>query len=165
MIGKIIAVLVILYLAIAWAPLAYGQRGVGDPVGIAAQAVAPEIETFTGEVVAVETGPCEYTTGHALLGTHVRVWTSDGEERNVHLGWADAVAEASEGLEPGAKVTIEAFRTDEMPDGHYVAKSLTCGDKKIALRDESLRPLWAPGGRDVERPRLGRQWRGGRNLD
>jgi hypothetical protein len=40
-------------------PFAYGQRGMGDPTGVARQIPKPELVTFSGEIVAVETKPCE----------------------------------------------------------------------------------------------------------
>jgi len=126
------------------------QKGMGDLTGVARQAITPEVVSLTGKVTAVETGPCEMTTGRAGIGTHVMLKTEDGESLNVHLGPQVAVAELAKRLKRGTALSISAFRTDKMPEGHYVAQSLTLGNKTIQLRDATLRPVWA-GGRGAGR--------------
>ncbi len=135
---------------------ALAQKGMGDPTGVARQAVKPEVVSLTGKVVSVESGPCELTTGPAAIGTHVMLETEDGESLNVHLGPQVAVAELAKRLKRGTALSISAFRTEKMPEGHYVAQSLTLGNKTIELRDASLRPVWA-GGRGAGRG----GWQGG----
>jgi hypothetical protein len=42
------------------------QRGMGDPTGVASQAVKPEVVTLLGEVLKVNTEPCEMDHGARL---------------------------------------------------------------------------------------------------
>jgi len=135
---------------------ALAQKGMGELSGVARQAVKPEVVSLTGKVTAVESGPCELTTGRASIGTHVMLETEDGESLNVHLGPQVAVAELAKRLKRGTALSVRAFRTDKMPEGHYVAQSLTLRNKTIELRDASLRPVWA-GGRGAGR----RGWQAG----
>lgn len=148
------------------APSARAQRGMGDPGGVAQQLVKPKLVSLTGRVVAVETEPCEKTTGRGQVGTHLVLRTRKGDRLNVHLGWAVAVEPVARQLTPGTKVEITAFRTQKMPKGDYVAKSLTVDGRTLQLRDENLRPIWAGGsGRGFGRGwgvGPGRAWRGGR---
>jgi hypothetical protein len=129
----------------------------GDPTGVARQAIQPEVVTLKGKVVRVETGPCENTTGRSSTGTHFVLKTVNGEKLNVHLGPAAAVKDTADQLSAGLKVKVEAFRTEKMPENHYVAKSLVFDGTTIELRDESLRPRWAGRNVDSRGPR-GPQW-------
>ena len=140
-----------------FAPSAHAQRGMGDPVGVARQAVKPEVISLSGEVLAVKTGPCEKTTGRADVGSHVFLKTPKGEKVNIHLGPAAAVDYLVERLPVGKKVTADVFRTAKMPTSHYVAQSLTFDGTTIRLRDEGLRPFWARGS-GVSRGRGGPQY-------
>jgi hypothetical protein len=153
-------------LAATTAPPVQAQKGTGDPTGVAQQSPRPKVQTFSGTVVAIETQPCEKTTGKGLVGTHVLLKTEKGEKLNVHLGWADAVADTAKQLSAGKKVEVTAFRTDKLPEGHYVAQTLKFDGKTVQLRDEDLRPEWAGGGgRRGPQPGMGRVWGwgGGRN--
>ena len=164
------SLVVVALLASTLTPLAYGQKGMGDPTGVARQIPKPEVKTLSGTVVAVETQPCEKTTGHGLIGTHILLKTEKGENLNVHLGWADAVVETAKQLAVGKKVEVTAFRTDKMSEGHYVAQTLTFDGKTVQLRDENLRPVWAGGPRGPQQQLgrgraygrgFGRGWRAG----
>ncbi|MGQ9576765.1 MAG: hypothetical protein ACUVUC_15770, partial [Thermoguttaceae bacterium] len=124
---------------------ALAQKGMGDLTGVARQAVGPELVTLSGKLLEIKTGPCENTTGRSPIGTHILLESRDGQRLNVHLGPAAAVADIVAGLKPGQQVTAKAFRTEKMPEGHYVAQSLTVGSSTVLLRDESLRPAWAGG--------------------
>ncbi len=127
-------------------PAAMAQRGVGDNVGVAQQAVKPEVVQFSGTVKAIVTEPCELTTGRSTTGTHV-VLTKNGEgELNVHLGPASSVEFATAKLVVGQDVTVDAFRTEKMKQNHYVAQSLTADGGTVQLRDQNLQPLWANAG-------------------
>jgi hypothetical protein len=150
---------------------AFAQRGMGDPTGVARQTVRPKIVTLKGKMVRVETGPCQNTTGRSNTGTHVVLKTARGKRLIVHLGPAAVVKDVADQLAAGKKVKLEAFRTEKMPENHYVAKSLKFDDTAIQLRDESLRPGWAGGNidsRGLWRPewgagrRRGPQWGRGR---
>jgi len=119
------------------------QRGMGDPTGIARRAVKPDVVQLDARVVSVETGPCAQTTGKSSVGTHVIVKTSQGQEYNVHLGPAVMVREAAGLLVGGDSVRLKVFRTDAMPQGHYVCVEMASGDRTVVLRDGGLRPVWA----------------------
>jgi hypothetical protein len=128
-------------------PSAEAQRGRGDPSGIAREAVQPDVVSLAGKVLKVETAPCEMTTGRSIFGTHFVMKTVEGKKLNIHLGPAAVVEFVAKQLKAGSKVKVEGFRTEKMPEAEYVAKSLTLGERTITLRDETLRPVWAGGGR------------------
>ncbi|MFO7907615.1 MAG: hypothetical protein R6U98_33515 [Pirellulaceae bacterium] len=149
---------------------ALAQKGMGDATGIARQVFneeteKPEIKTLRGKLLAVETGPCENTTGRALTGTHLLIEASEGEEPwNVHLGPAPVIEQIMDLLEEGEVVTVEGFRTEKMKERHYVAQTLKFGDdnEPIELRDETLRPVWAGGATRGGGQQWGRPAWGGR---
>jgi hypothetical protein len=125
------------------AMLAAAQKGTGEPTGVARQAVKPPIETMSGNIKDIKTGPCERTTGRSLEGEHLIVQAEAGKTINLHLGPAAALEDVLDQLSAGQQITFEAFRTDAMPQDAYVAKSLKAGDATFDLRDDSLRPNWA----------------------
>jgi hypothetical protein len=135
-------------------PVAHAQRGVGDEVGVARQAVKPEIVTLVGTVTKVETGPCENSTGRSPLGTHFLMENAKGKMLNIHLGPFAMVEFVAGDLAEDMEITVEAFRTEKMKERHYVAKSLSYGDRTVTVRDETLRPVWA-GGRGARYAREG----------
>ena len=146
--GWIAAVGTVAWLASA-AP-AMAQRGVGGDVGVARMAQAPEVVALEGKLVEIKTGPCENRVDDprwAPIGTHIILESSDGKRRNVHLGPAGAVAEMVKKLTTDQKVVVHAFRTDAMPENHYVAQRIAVGEEQIELRDAGLRPVWAGGGK------------------
>lgn len=161
-----------LFLAV-FVPVVQAQRGVGDPAGVARQPVKPKLVTLVGTVAEVQTGPCENTTGRSSQGTHFLMDDGQGNTWNIHLGPAEMVKSVADDLQKDMKITIKAFRTEKMKDGHYVAKSLSYDNRTVTLRDDTLRPTWA-GGRNAWRGRDGgsrcggngrgrgnRAWRGG----
>jgi hypothetical protein len=130
------------------------QKGIGDSEGVARQTTKPKLITLEARVLEVKTGPCETATGKSPVGTHVFI-RSGKKKLNVHLGPADAMESVAKELSRGKEVKVEAFRTKAMDKGHYVARSITFDGRKVQLRDETLRPVWAgPGG----------GWRGGGSL-
>lgn len=139
--------------------MACAQKGTGDATGVARQAVKPEVTSLSGKLLEIKSGPCEKTTGRSPVGTHIILETAKKEKLNVHLGPATAVAEAIEKLTVGQEIAVKAFRTDKHKAQHYVAVSLSFDKTTIELRDDTLRPVWAQGGRGGQ----GRgQGRGGR---
>jgi hypothetical protein len=127
------------------APLALAQRGVGDPAGVARAGVKPAIATLSGTVLEVKTEPCTNTTGRFPLGTHFLLKTAEGQTLNIHLGPATMVETTAKELVRGKAVKVEVFRTEKMQEGHYVARTLTYGERTVTLRDETLQPVWAGG--------------------
>ncbi len=69
--------------------------------------------------------------------------SEDGAKFNIHLGPEKAVDHVVDQRVIGQAVTVDAFRTERLPDDAYIAKSLHLGDKVIHLRDDDLRPSWA----------------------
>ncbi len=123
---------------------ANAQRGQGDLTGIARESERPPVETVTGELLRIETGPCENTTGHAYVGTHLFLETGASDEPlNIHLGAAYAVSSYVENLQAGQTLEVDVFRTEQMEAHHYIAKAFTANNHTVQLRDENLRPLWA----------------------
>jgi hypothetical protein len=127
----------------------FAQRGTRDPVGIARQAIQPEVVLLEGKLLAIDVGPCEHTTGHAAIGTHLKVQSADEKQLNIHLGPATYASSIVRKLEIGKNVKIEAFRTPKLAKDHYVAKSLQYNGETIELRNEALRPKWAGSGRSA----------------
>jgi hypothetical protein len=134
---------------------ALGQRGIGNPEGVARHWLAPAVETFTGTVVEVEIAPCEHTTGRSLLGTHLMVQSDAGESINLHLGPSSVLGSMTERLVAGQRINFEAFRTPQMAAGHLVAASLTLASGEVVtLRGDDFQPQWAAAGRDRPNERV-----------
>jgi hypothetical protein len=148
-------------------PRAHAQKGMGERTGVARSVAKPEVVSLSGKVLATETGPCEKTTGKAVVGSHFLLETAEGKMLNIHLGPADAVDYIVKQLIVGKEVTVRGFRTAKMPQDHYVAQSVAFGETTVQLRDEGLRPFWAQGsglsrGRGGPGYARGPGWRGGR---
>lgn len=133
----------ILLSGLLWALPATAQKGMGEPTGVARQAVKPPIEAMSGTIKDIKTGPCERTTGRSLEGVHLIVQAESGKAINLHLGPAAALEDVLDHLSAGQQITFDAFRTDAMPQDAYVAKSLKVGETTFDLRDDRLRPNWA----------------------
>jgi hypothetical protein len=125
---------------------AKAQRGMGDSEGVARQATLPEIVVVSGRVTAIEREPCQQSTGRAAVGAHLLLAASDDLELNIHLGPAPAVAFALKELAVGDEISAHVFRTDKMPENHFVAQVLEVDGEPFELRDADLRPVWAGGG-------------------
>lgn len=120
----------------------YSQKGVGEKTGLSRQTVTPELIDLRGTVQNVENGPCKYTTGKSISGTHLLLKTTDDKLLNVHLGPTSEVSKYVGNL-VGKEIEIKAFRTKKLPHDHYIAKELSNDGKNSVLRDETLRPIWA----------------------
>ncbi len=125
---------------------AYAQRGRGDDIGLARQGVRPEIETITGTVSDLLIQPCEMTTGRSIVGAHVILTTPDRGELNVHLGPATDLSDLVADVQKGDAVVAEVFRTEKLPAGQVIAKTLDLDGQQYVLRDDTLRPVWAGQG-------------------
>lgn len=123
--------------------VAHAQKGVGDPIGVVRQGLEPALTSLSGVVQSVQTHPCENTTGPAVAGTHIMLRGDDGQEYNLHLGPADAIAALAERLALGARIEVVAFRTARMSENHYVVTTLTHEGEAVELRDARLRPAWS----------------------
>lgn len=124
------------------------QRGRGNFTGMGQELVKPDVIELSGELVEIKTGPCEQTTGHAVIGTHLFIReNADSQTLNIHLGDAKAVEQYVAGLVIGQSVHVQAFRTELLDEGHYVAVELESGGRYLTLRDSDLRPYWAGSNR------------------
>ena len=151
---------------LALSSAAFGQRGMGQPEGVARQGIRPDIITLEGTVQEVVIGPCGETTGRSAQGAHVILSTDGGQEYNVHLGPSQFVTKATDALGDGAPASFRVFRTERLPANHYVAVVVKVGGQAIRLRERNLRPVWAAGqgrgaGRAGPGPGFGRQGRRG----
>jgi hypothetical protein len=155
--------IVILTVIMTMVAKTWGQRGMGDNEGVVRQAVQTQRIMIEGTLKEIVTETCENTTGPFATGMHLLLMTNQEKLYNVHLGPVVLVKDLVGPLEAGQSVTVQAFRTENMPAEHSVAISLTCAGKTVRLRDENLRPVWAGqqgwfSGRRVvgpERPRWG----------
>ncbi|MCB0328828.1 MAG: hypothetical protein KDD70_04170 [Bdellovibrionales bacterium] len=145
---------VTLFVIVAYSSVAFpalAQKGAGDAVGLAKKGTQVELSQLTGEVLELVKGPCEKTTGCSKSGYHLRVKTDANPNLNLHLGALQAVEKITPGLGVGDKISFEAFRTDKLKAGDMIAKSLTYDGKTVNLRDSSLKPVWAAGGKQNKR--------------
>jgi len=139
------AVIMVMAIVLLWGLVqpSWAQRGMGDASGVVQQGLRPEIVTLKGKVLRVITGPCAQSTGRFGIGTHFILQPEHGPEQNVHLGPAHLVQAAVRLLAQGEAVSVQAFRTEKMPPGHYNAITLTLDKQTICLRDQTLKPVWA----------------------
>lgn len=135
-----------LVLCLLLAGSAAAQRGTGERQGVARQAVKPAVQAIAGTLQEVKTGPCEQTTGKSPIGTHLILEGTDATY-NLHLGPEAEVGDVIKLARVGKPVEATAFRTGRLADDHFVAVTVKLGGEEIRLRDESLRPRWAGGGR------------------
>lgn len=135
-------------LLILSAATADAQRGRGNVSGMGQEWVKPDIIELTGELVEIRTGPCEQTTGRAVIGTHLFIRNhTDGEIINIHLGDAKAVEPFVSGLIIGQKIYVDAFRTELLDEGHFIAVEIESAGRFLTLRQSDLRPFWAGSNR------------------
>lgn len=124
---------------------AVGQKGIGKTDGLARSGVQPDVTSLEGTVSGFKVEECPQTTGRSLEGVHLLLEDADGQTLNVHLGPEFATDHVMDQIAKGDKVSIAAFKTDELPDDQFIAQSLKLDDKTIHLRDENFRPSWAAG--------------------
>jgi hypothetical protein len=141
--GKLLKLMITIGATLLFSVSATAQKGAGEATGIAREPVKPPVITLSGKLLEIRTGPCENTTGKSPIGTHLIVQSEDGTNLNIHLGPENAVDHLVDQLSTGQSVVFEAFRTEQLPDNAYIAKSLLLDDKVINLRDDNLRPSWA----------------------
>ena len=132
-------------IALIWATVAPGQRGMGDSKGVAQQGLKPRLVRISGKLQEIKTHPCESTTGEAELGTHLILKDKSGHELNIHLGPAPVLSEVVKQLTVGESLDLMGFRTDKMLSNHYVATTLILANRFIQLRDSDLLPYWSRG--------------------
>lgn len=119
----------------------YSQKGTGDKNGVSRQQLNPELLKMEGTIEKVESGPCKYTTGKSIKGTHLMVKTEDGLV-NIHLGPMTEVSKLLSANE-GDQIKITVFKTDKLPKDQFIAKEIILNEEHIVLRDENLKPVWS----------------------
>lgn len=140
--SKVLILAVGITLCCFWSALA--QKGAGNFTGMGQEPEKPSVITITGELVEIKTGPCENTTGHAYIGTHLYVKSTDyGNLLNIHLGAAYALEVFIARLSAGDRVEMQVFRTELLKPDNYIATQISANEYTVVLRDENLRPFWA----------------------
>lgn len=122
--------------------MGYAQKGMGESKGVAEKGDIPELITFKGKVYDIKSGPCTYTVGKAVSGTHLKIRNDYKVFIDVHLGPTSKVSEFVANSK-GKKIKVVVFRTDKLPDDHYIAKEIEFDGNKLVLRDGYLKPFWA----------------------
>jgi hypothetical protein len=102
---------------------------------------AQALETFEGEVIAVERTPPRGRRGSG--GVHLAVKTDDGT-RTVLLGPAWYIDQQQPKIAVGDRIGVVGSATD---DGDWVAARIEIGGKQLVLRDEAGVPAWSRGRR------------------
>jgi hypothetical protein len=167
--NKSLTLLAVMLTVMLCVQAAWAQRGTGQQQGVARQVDKPPVETIVGSLKEIKTDPCGQATGRSPVGTHL-ILQGDTKTYNVHLGPASEVVDVVGMVRVGDKIEARVFRTPRLPEDQYVAVSVKLGEKEIALRDDSLRPKWAGGGRRGPGPQAARgggrgaAGRGGRRL-
>jgi len=103
------------------------QRGIGQPTGVARR--DPQRHRPARPDPRL---PQHHRS--RLLGSHLTLQLAEdiaeaqslepGPTVNVHLGPTAATEDDIEGLTEGTRLEVELFRTDRMPDNHFVAATL-----------------------------------------
>jgi len=138
--GKIISLMSFLFMS----TLVYSQKGTGQSNGVARQQLFPQLVELSGNLLEVKNGPCQNTTGWSNSGTHLIIKNNfDQKKINIHLGPSNEISELIKKIEPGAQIQAKVFRTKELPESQYIAKSISIDDQVIELRDANMRPFWA----------------------
>ncbi len=119
----------------------YSQKGTGENKGVSRQELNSELLELEGTIETIESGPCKYTTGKSVSGTHLII-KLQMETLNIHLGPTAEVSRYFNGTE-GEYIAMIVFRTNKLPEDHYIAKEIILNGQSIVLRDEDLRPVWA----------------------
>lgn len=127
--------------AISMTIVTYAQKGTGETTGISHQRLTPALVELEGDIQSIESGPCKYTTGKSISGTHLIIKTTD-KMLNIHLGPTSEVYDLVAGSE-GEYLILTAFRTDKLPENHFIAQELNIQGENLVLRDENLKPMWA----------------------
>lgn len=122
--------------------MGHSQKGMGESEGVASKGEIPELVTLKGVVQEIKKGPCTYTAGKSVSGTHLIINTAQEVVLNVHLGPTKKVYEFVANS-MNDEIEFIAFRTKKLPKDHYIAKELVYKDDELVLRDEYLRPFWA----------------------
>ena len=97
------------------------------------------VETFTGEVISVETIP---PMKQMSAGVHLKVKT-DKETVSVHLGPAWYIENQDTKIEPRDKIEVKGSRVTIDAKPAIIAAEIRKGDQVLKLRDENGVPVWA----------------------
>ncbi|MGM0376152.1 MAG: hypothetical protein ACQEQ0_05220 [Bacteroidota bacterium] len=121
------------------------QKGTGNQSGVARSNAAGDVENLSGSIQKIITEPCASTTGRYSTGTHMLIKTGDEKKNtiNVHLGPAKMVSDMTDQLSVDQSIELFVFRTQDLPEDHYIVKEFSSEGKTFELRDVNLRPFWA----------------------
>ena len=100
-----------------------------------------EVLYLSGVVSEIKVETC----GHDNRPNRACMYLVVGAKRGhtLHLGPALAVSKYTKGLENGKKITALVFKTDNMPNNHYVIKEFTVDQQNRVIRDDKLVPVWS----------------------
>ncbi|TRX49069.1 hypothetical protein FNH22_27955 [Fulvivirga sp. M361] len=119
----------------------YSQKGTGETNGVSRQGLNLELLKIEGTIEQIESGPCKYTTGRSISGTHLTVKTQE-KLINVHLGPTSEVSQLVTATE-GDSIVMRVFRTNKLPQDQYIAKEVKIDGVTTVLRDDALKPVWS----------------------
>ena len=144
MIWKRMLIIVVLLLFVL--TYGYSQKGVGNHSGIARTGNSVTILEVTGTILKVVEEPCTETTGKYETGTHLLIQQnlkSESSVLNIHLGPALQVSKMIKNFEAGKSIRLEVYRTGNLTDSQYIAKSMEYANNLYMLRNSQLKPFWA----------------------
>src|SRR6056297_2171065 len=135
--------------------MSFAQRGTGNKAGIARNNSNNVTESISGRLLKILNEPCTNTTGRYDKGMHFIVDRKDkgGTNLNIHLGPASEVSEMTNHLKPGQEIRLKVFKTEDLPDNQFIAKSFTSNNETYKIRDDDFRPFWA-----VKRNNRSQRW-------
>lgn len=136
---RIVLTLSLLLLLGASAPLALGQRGMGQGPSAGPYDPATEV-TLHGTVADVTT----QTGRRRAAGVHVTLRTGSGLV-DVRLGPARYLDEKGLSLAEGDEVTVVGSKVTVAGTEAVIARQVTKGGVTTTLRDERGIPLWSRG--------------------
>ncbi|MFP2995104.1 hypothetical protein ABN763_04305 [Spongiivirga sp. MCCC 1A20706] len=117
------------------------QKEEKERMAINKEKTIPEVIELKGTVTSLEQGPCKFTNGDSISGTHIFLTTADKKTMKIHLGPTSEVLKFVENTN-GKNMVIKAFHTNKLPSGHYVAKELVINNNITVLRNDVLLPFW-----------------------
>lgn len=121
------------------APVVLGQpRGAG--------ARMPAYDTSTETTITGTVEKVMQTQRNRVTGTQLVVKTTEGN-MEIHLGPADFVSREGFTFSPGDNVEVLGSKVTIGQTAALIAREVTKDGRKLVLRDDRGRPMWArPGG-------------------
>ena len=101
-----------------------------------------DLITLSGKIRAIKTKLCERNQGGSRVCFHLTVLTSQQKEIDLHLGAKDIVGKVVNQLAVNQILAFDAFRSQQMPENSYIAKTLSLDDRVIHLNNDVTTPNW-----------------------